>query len=56
MESLYELGFRGADLLTACFGQAVSVFGRYKTVEKSDGSEVSVAELLEMARNAAFDA
>ena len=56
VESLYELGFRGADLLTACFGQAVSVFGRYKTVEKSDGSEVSVAELLEMARNAAFDA
>lgn len=56
VESLYELGFRGADLLTACFGQAVSEFGRYKTVEKSDGSEVSVAELLEMARNAAFDA
>ena len=55
VESLYELGFRGADLLTACFGQAVSEFGKYKSVEKSDGSEVSVAELLEMARNAAFD-
>ena len=24
VEKLYELGFRGADLLTACFGQAVS--------------------------------
>lgn len=56
VESLYELGFRGADLLTACFGQAVSEFGKYKCVEKSDGSEVKVAELLEMARNAAFDA
>ena len=56
VESLYELGFRGADLLTACFGQAVSEFGRYKTVEKADGSEVSVGDLLEMARNAAFDA
>lgn len=56
VESLYELGFRGADLLTACFGQAVSEFGRYKIVEKADGSEVSVGELLEMARNAAFDA
>ena len=56
VESLYELGFRGADLLTACFGQAVSEFGKYKSVEKSDGSEVTVAELLEMARNAAFDA
>lgn len=56
VESLYELGFRGADLLTACFGQAVSEFGKYKSVEKSDGSEVNVAELLEMARNAAFEA
>lgn len=56
VESLYELGFRGADLLTACFGQAVSEFGRYKVVEKADGSEVSVGELLELARSAAFDA
>jgi len=56
VESLYELGFRGVDLLTACFGQAVSEFGKYKSVEKSDGSQVSVAELLEMARNAAFNA
>lgn len=55
VESLYELGFRGADLLTACFGQAVSEFGKYKSVEKSDGSEVDVADLLEMARNAAFE-
>jgi putative DNA methylase len=53
---LYALGFRGADLLTACFGKAVSVFGRYKTVEKSDGSQVTVAELLEMAKEAAFKA
>lgn len=56
VEKLYKLGFRGADLLTACFGQAVSEFGRYKQVEKADGSEVSVAELLEMAREAAFNA
>ena len=56
VEALYELGFRGADLLTACFGQAVSEFGRYKSVEKSDGSEVAVAELLEMARDSAFNA
>ena len=53
---LYELGFRGADLLTACFGQAVSEFGKYQTVEKADGSEVSVGELLELARTAAFNA
>jgi len=56
VEELYRLGFRGADLLTACFGQAVSEFGKYQKVEKADGSEVSVAELLEMARESAFNA
>ena len=56
VKGLYALGFRGADLLTACFGKAVSVFGKYESVEKADGSEVTVAELLEMAREAAFDA
>ncbi len=53
---LYEYGFRGADLLTACFGQAVSEFGQYQTVEKADGTNVTVAELLELARDAAFNA
>lgn len=53
---LYNMGFRGADLLTACFGQAVSEFGKYQIVEKADGSEVQVSELLEMARESAFDA
>lgn len=56
VDELYRLGFRGADLLTACFGQAVSEFGKYKKVEKADGSEVTVAELLEMARESAFNA
>lgn len=56
VELLYALGFRGADLLTACFGQAVSEFGRYQKVEKADGSEVLVAELLELSREAAFNA
>jgi putative DNA methylase len=54
VEELYRLGFRGADLLTACFGQAVSEFGKYEKVEKADGSEVTVAELLEMARESAL--
>jgi len=56
VNNLYQLGFRGADLLTACFGQAVSVFGRYERVEKADGSEVSVTELLELAKESAFNA
>lgn len=55
VENLYELGFRGADLLTACFGQAVSEFGKYKVVERADGKKVTVAELLELARQTAFD-
>ena len=55
VNSLYELGFRGADLLTACFGQAVSEFGKYETVEKADGSEVTVGELMDLARTAAFN-
>src|SRR5690625_2396398 len=50
VKALYALGFRGADLLTACFGKAVSVFGKYVSVEKRNGEEVTVAELLEMAR------
>lgn len=56
VNKLYKLGFRGADLLTACFGQAVSVFGQFEKVEKADGSLVQVAELLEMARESAFNA
>lgn len=56
VEKLYRLGFRGADLLTACFGQAVSVFGHYKLVETSEGDPVSVGQLLEFARESAAQA
>lgn len=56
VEKLYGLGFRGADLLTACFGQAVSVFGHYKRVETSEGDPVSVGQLLEFARESAAQA
>lgn len=55
VDELYQLGLRGADLLTACFGQAVSEFGQFEKVEKADGSEVTVAELLEMAKESAFN-
>ncbi len=53
---LYGMGFRGADLLTSCFGQAASEIGKFKQVEKADGSEVTVAELLQFARESAFEA
>ena len=55
VELLYSLGFRGADLLTACFGHAVSEFGKFSKIEKKDGSLVSVADLLELARESAFN-
>ena len=56
VHELYTYGFRGADLLTACFGFAVSEFGKYEKVEKASGDEVTVQELLELAREAAFNA
>src|SRR5690625_7400336 len=54
VKALYALGFRGADLLTACGRKAVSVFGKYESVEKRNGEEVTVAGLLEMARQSEF--
>lgn len=56
VHELYTYGFRGADLLTACFGFAVAEFGKYEKVEKASGDEVTVQELLEMARESAFNA
>ena len=56
VDYLYKMGFRGSDLLTACFGQAVSEFGKFESVEKADGSVVTVQELLEIARESAFNA
>jgi adenine-specific DNA methylase len=55
VENLFKLGFRGADLLTACFGKAVSVFGMFEKVEKADGSEVGILELLEITKESAFN-
>lgn len=52
----WEYGFRGADLIVACYGPAVGVFGRYTRVERADGTPVGVPELLELARQAALKA
>jgi len=49
-------GFRGADLIVACYGPAVGVFGKYERVEKADGSPVDVPTLLELAKEAALKA
>ena len=50
----WEYGFRGADLIVACYGPAVGVFAKYEAVERADGKKVSVPELLELVRDAAL--
>jgi len=47
MERLQTEGVHGADLVFACIGPALEIFSRYHTVEKPDGSIVSLAEYLE---------
>jgi len=49
-------GFRGADLIVACYGPAVGVFGTYERVERADGTTVTVAELLALVREIALRA
>ena len=55
VKRFWSYGFRGADLIVACYGPAVGVFGKYERVEKADGTTVGVAELLNLARQAARD-
>ena len=52
----WSYGFRGADLIVACYGPAVGAFGKYERVERADGTPVGIPELLELARQAARDA
>lgn len=56
VERFWSYGFRGSDLVVACYGPAVGVFGKYERVEKNDGTLVSIPELLDLARKAARDA
>lgn len=52
----WTYGFRGADLIVACYGPAVGVFGQYERVEKADGTPVGIPELLDLAKQVARDA
>lgn len=52
----WDYGFRGADLIVACYGPAVGVFGRYERVERADGTPVGVPELLELVKELALKA
>jgi adenine-specific DNA methylase len=48
-------GFRGADLVVACYGPAVGAFGKYEMVE-NQGEPVGVPELLELVSASALAA
>jgi putative DNA methylase len=52
----WEYGFRSADLIVACYGPAVGIFGQYERVERADGTPVSVPELLELVKESALKA
>jgi len=52
----WDYGFRGADLIVACYGPAVGVFGKHERVERADGGPVDVPTLLELARESALKA
>jgi adenine-specific DNA methylase len=56
VKRFWSYGFRGADLIVACYGPAVGVFGKYERVEKADGTPVGIPELLDLAKQAARDA
>jgi len=56
VKRFWAYGFRGADLIVACYGPAVGVFGGYERVERADGTPVGVPELLALARTSAREA
>jgi hypothetical protein len=55
VKRFWGYGFRGADLIVACYGPAVGAFGKYESVEKQ-GQPVTVPDLLELVRQAAMRA
>jgi len=53
VQRLWKYGFRGADLMVACYGPAIGVFGQHERVETAEGNPVPIPDLLEVAREAA---
>ncbi|HVA49580.1 MAG TPA: DUF1156 domain-containing protein [Pirellulales bacterium] len=54
VKRFWDYGFRGADLIVACYGPAVGEFGKHQRVERADGTPVTVPELLQLVREAAL--
>lgn len=55
VEKFWNYGFRGADLIVACYGPAVGVVGKYEYVEKQ-GEPIPIADLLNDVREIALKA
>lgn len=55
VDRFWNYGFRGADLIVACYGPAVGVIGKYEFVEKQ-GEPIPIAELLNDVREIALKA
>ncbi|MCL5028413.1 MAG: DUF1156 domain-containing protein [Bacteroidetes bacterium] len=55
VDRFWGYGFRGADLIVACYGPAVGVIGQYEYVEKQ-GEPISISDLLKDVREIALKA
>lgn len=47
-----DLGLRGADYFVSAIGPAFEVFASHRSVTRLDGTEVSIGDLMELARKA----
>ncbi len=50
MDEFEELGLVGADYLISAIGPAFEVFGKYSSVQRLNGDDVSIGDLLALAR------
>ena len=50
LDSFEHMGLRGADYFVSAVGPAFEVFARHRSVTRLDGSDISVADLMELAR------
>lgn len=52
LEAFSEMGLHGADFFVAAIGPAFEVFAKYESIVRLSGEEVTIAELMELARKA----
>jgi adenine-specific DNA methylase len=51
LERFWEAGIGGADFFMSAIGPGLSVFSRYKRVERYDGSQVTISDFLDLVRH-----